>query len=577
MKDKFIIANNNDFDFEKAYKASFKDFHENSIIKAKVIDINEDIVFLDFGYKSEAKISTTEFEILPKIGDEVDLYLIRLEGKAGEPVVSKKIIDNINNKKELKKAYKERELIKGVVKDINKSGVIVEHKSIKGFIPLSLFGLENNESIDNYLNKEISFYIERLNLMDYDQQKSRYGKNDDEFTGNRKKFLMEENNIQRKTFFEERNEGDVVKGTVKSLTDFGAFIDLGSVDALLRIKDASWDRLSRIDNILKIGQEIEVKILSLNKETKKLTVGLKQLQEDPWIKFSEQFNENDTVNGTVVSLVTYGAFVKIIDGIEGLLHISDMSWIKKINNPAELLKVGQKVELKIIKIDKENKKVSLSLKHLLNNPWEEAKDKYKVGSKVKGKIKNITTFGFFIELEEGIDALLHIDDISWTETIKNPHKLYNVGDEIETVVIQFDTAKQKIKVSLKQLSTDPWNEIREKYKNGDIIECEIEKIEYEKGLYVKITDEISTFIPLVHVGVARKQDLMDQLKNKFKAGDKIQAVITNLDLRKRKINVSIKEYQRKEEREKVENFMHDSNEDSSYTIGDALKYKNKND
>ena len=396
---------------------------------------------------------------------------------------------------------------------------------------------------------------------------------EEEFLGNRKKYLLEKNNKIRDSFFDNKKEGDIVEGYVKSLTDFGAFINLGGIDALLRNKDASWLRIHNISEVVSEGQNLKVKILNIDRESKRLTVGLKQLQDDPWEVFFKKYKVNDKVVGSVTSITTYGAFIKIIDGVEGLLHISDMSWIQKIKNPSELVKTGQNLELKILKIDKDNRKVSLGLKHLLDNPWDAAKEKYKVGTIVKGKIKSIATFGVFIELEEGIDALLHIDDVSWVETIRNPYEKFNIEDEIEAVVTQCDPKNNKIRISIKNMTEDPWKKIKDLYKAGDIIDCIIEKIDEEKGLLVKVTDEESTYIPINHIGLGKKYEIKSNLKTTYKINDEVKAIITNLDLRKRRIAISIKEYIKKMEKEKVEAFLHDIEEDSKFTLKDAIKYK----
>ena len=576
MSEKLNTFENNqseDFDFEKAYNASFKDFEENTIITANVVDISSDVVFLDFGYKSEAKLATNEFDVLPKIGDEIEVYLVMLEGRNGTPVVSKKKCDYLHDKNQLRETLRDRKPVKGVVKEIKKEGCIVEYKTMKGFIPISLFDFDRNVNLKNYLNKEINFYIERINFKE--SQFSGRDKKDDDFVGNRKKYLYEKNNIMRETFFDDNKEGDILEGTVKSITDFGAFIDLGGIDALLRNKDMAWTRINNASDIIKEGDNIKVSILQLDKENRKVTVGLKQLQDDPWDKFVVKYKIDDVIVGSVVSIAPYGAFVKVIDGVEGLLHISDMSWVKKIKNPTELVEVGQNLELKIIKIDQKNRKVSLSLKHLLDNPWDKAKDKYKIGEVVAGKVKTITTFGVFVELEEGIDALLHIDDVSWTETIRNPHEHFKIDDEIKGVVTQFDSKKAKIKISIKDMTDDPWKKISEKYNTGDMITCKINKIEEERGLLVNITDEITSFIPLSHIGFGRRDELKGTLKD-FNEGDDVNGVIVSLDNTRRKINISIKEYNKKKEREKVEIFLHDENEDVKYTLEDAIQLKEDN-
>lgn len=584
------IKSNDEMNFEQAYYNSFKDIQEESVIKATVVDISSDTVFLDFGYKSEAKILSTEFETLPKIGDIIDIYIIRLEGRNGEPVVSKKRCDYLNEKEELRTIWKERKLVQGIVKDVRNNGVVVEYKNITGFIPNSLFDIDRNGNFQEFLNKEIKFYIEKIDFKENNFQNKndrrndkkndkdkrnfkRNDKRDEEFLGNRKKFLFEKNSELRDSFFEEENEGKVVDGTVKSITDFGAFIDLGSIDALLRIKDISWLRIKNISDVLTEGQKIKVKILDIDKKNRKVAVGFKQLQEDPWNVFIDKYNVNDKVTGSVTTITSYGAFVKIIDGVEGLLHISDMSWVQKIKNPSELVKAGQNLDLKIIKIDKNNRKISLSLKHLLENPWDSVKDKYKKGTIVKGKIKTITTFGVFIELEEGIDALLHVDDVSWVETIRNPYERFKVDEEIEAVIIQCDPKNNKIRISIKDLKEDPWKKIKDQYKVGNIINCIIEKIDEEKGLYVKISDEISTCIPLNHIDLSRRNEIKTMLKSNYKINDEVKAIIINLDLKKRRISISMKEYIKKMEKEKVEAFLHDADKDEKYTLKDAMKSK----
>ncbi len=577
MIDDIDSKNNNNteeqIDFEKAYFDSFKDIQEGSVIKAKVVDISNDTVFLDFGFKSEAKILTNEFDVLPNIGDDIDIFIVRLEGRNGEPVVSKKTCDYLNEKTELKNVWRERKPVKGIIIMIKHSGVVVKYKNVTGFIPNTLFDINtNNQKLKDFLNKEVNFYIEKIYFKD-NNFKQKNGRQEEEFLANRKRFLYEKNNEVRSSFFDEKKEGEIVEGLVKSLTNFGAFIDLGGVDALLRVKDASWLRINDIAEVVSEGQKVKVKILNIDSESRRLTVGLKQLQDDPWDIFIKEYKDDATITGTVTSITTYGAFVKIIDGVEGLLHISDMSWVQKIKNPSELVKTGQKLELKILKIDKDNRKVSLSLKHLLDNPWDNVKDKYKIGTAVKGKVKTITTFGVFVELEEGIDALLHVDDVSWVETIRNPYEKFNVGDELEAVVIQCDPKNTKIKISIKDLTEDPWKKIEDLYKAGDIIECKVQGIDEDKGLLVKLTDEISTYIPLNHIGLGKRDEIKSNLKTTYKIDDDIKAIVTNLDFKKRRIAISIKEYIKKMEKEKVEAFLHNAEEDSKFTLKDAIKQK----
>jgi small subunit ribosomal protein S1 len=582
------LDNNLDFDLEKGYQESFKYLEENSTVKASVIDISGDTVFLDIGGKSEAKLSISEFDNLPKIGDEVDVYLIRRENRYGDPVVSKKRADTIKEKKLMVKYYKERKILEGEVVEATKGGFVIKYKNIFGFIPFVIFDVNKIEKPEDFLNKKIKFYLERLDFKEGGQRPQRQQKpqrfqksqgkqvkkveRDEEFVGNRRRVLVDENNVLKLKFLEDRKEGDLIEGTVKNISEYGAFVDLGGIEALLHIKDISWLRVQKVEDYLKVGSKVNVKILSIDKTKGKVAVGLKQTQEEPWDKFIRDFKVDDVINGVVTSLTTYGAFIMIIDGVEGLLHISDMAWSKNIKNPSELLKKGQQIEVKIVNIDKENRKINLSLKHLLENPWDKVEEKYKEGTKIKGKIKNIAAFGVFIELEEGIDALLHIDDVSWTEIVKNPHKLFKVGDEIDVVVIHCDAKNNKIKVGIKQLVEDPWKKLKDKYNNGDLIICKIDNIDENKGIGVTVIENVTTYIPLNQIDFGRVEDIKTKIKD-FKVGDEVQALILDINYRKQIIKLSIKEFLKREEKKKVEAFLHDDVEDKKFTLGDMVKSK----
>ncbi len=576
------MSDETNFDLEQSYKDSFKYLEENSMVKGTVVDISGDTVFLDIGAKSEAKVSVSEFEQKLNIGDVIDIYLVKTEGRSGDPVVSKKKADMIAEKREISRLFKEREPGEGVVTEAKSAGFIVKYKSVFGFIPFSLFDNSKIEKPETFVGKTVKFYFERLNFKNVQSQNmkkklpgNRKERVEEEFVANRRKVLMEENNVLKLKFLEDKKEGDVVEGEVKNITEFGAFVDLGGIEALLHIKDISWLKIDKVEDALKTGDKIKVKILSVDKVKGKVAVGLKQTQEEPWDKFIKEMKLNDVVKGTVTSLTSYGAFVRVFDGVEGLLHISDMSWTKNIKNPSELLKKGQQVEVKIINIDEENRKINLSLKHLLENPWDKVEEKYKLGTKIKGKVKNIAAFGVFIELEEGIDALLHIDDISWTESVRNPHKMYKLGDEVEAVVIQCDGATNKIKVGIKQLSDDPWKKLKDNYNNGDLIECEIESIDESKGICVKVIDDVTSYIPLGQLEMACIDEIKAKLNKDYKVGDTLKALIMEINYKTKSIKLSVKEYFKKEENKKVQEFLHDDKQDDKFTLGDMLKSKNQ--
>ncbi|OHD13828.1 MAG: hypothetical protein A2086_07540 [Spirochaetes bacterium GWD1_27_9] len=574
------MSDNTEFDLEKGYQDSFKDLEENSLVKATVVDISSDTVFLDVGLKSEAKLSVTEFDKQLSIGDVIEVYLLYTEGRSGDPIVSKKRADLIKEKKEFVKLFKEKEPIEGTVVEVKKVGVVVKYKSIFGFIPFVLLDVKKIDKPEEFLNKKIKFYVERINFKEKQGgNRNRFGKKveqiDEEFIGNRRRVASEENNLLKLKFLEDKKEGDIVTGVVKNIADFGAFVDLGGIEALLHIKDISWLKVEKVEDYVKIGDKLNVKILLVDKTKGKVSVGLKQTQEEPWDLFLKKYNIDDVVTGTVTSLATYGAFIRIIDGVEGLLHISDMSWTKNIKNPSELVKKGQQVEVKIVNIDKEGKKINLSLKHLLENPWDRVEEKYKVGTKVKGRVKNIAAFGVFLELEQGIDALLHIDDLSWTETVKNPHKIFKIGDELDAVIIQCDGKNNKIKVGLKQLKEDPWKKLKDQYRNGDIITCAIDSIDETKGICVTVVDDVKTYIPLNQLNIGKVEEFKDRIHKDFKVGDEITALIMEINYKTKIIKLSIKEYLKREENKKVQEFLHNENKDDKFTLGDMLKMKNQ--
>ncbi|HNZ26012.1 MAG TPA: S1 RNA-binding domain-containing protein [Spirochaetota bacterium] len=572
-----IETNDDELDFVKAYNESFKDIEENTLIEANVVQISSDTVFLDFGYKSEAKVPLSEFSEPPKLGDTVVVYLVWTEGKNGDPVVSKKKAETILQKQEIIDVMRDKSYVEGVVTGVKRNGFNVKYKSLTGLIPFSLFDVERIEDPNSFIGKTINFYIEKIfqNEGGSDRPRGRFNKNreTEDFMGNRRKYIYQEKNILRREFLDDKVEGEIIDGVVKNIADFGAFVDVGGIEALLHIRDISWSRIEKVGDVLKVGDKIKVMILKVNRTTGKVSVGLKQTEESPWDKFVEKYKVGDVIVGSVVSMTTYGAFVNIIDGLEGLLHISDMSWTKNIKNPQELLEKGQKVEVKIINIDEENRRVNLSLKHLLENPWDKAAQKYKVGTKVSGVVKNIVSFGLFVELEEGIDALLHIEDISWTEPVKNLHDLYKISDVIEGVVIQCDADKNKIKIGVKQLTGDPWQTIKDSFKKGDAIDVKIIEADDSKGITVSIVENVDSLIPISQLGVGKIDEIRSNFKFDFKVGETVKAMITELDPQKKIIKLSIKELLKKEEKSKVEAYLHNDTADDKYTLGDMLESK----
>ncbi|HBD95656.1 MAG: hypothetical protein A2015_07230 [Spirochaetes bacterium GWF1_31_7] len=567
-----LQSQNDEIDFKKSLEETFRNYEENTIISATVDSINDEIVYLDFGGKSEAKIPVGEFIARPKVGDVVEVYLVYQEGYDGDPVVSLSKAKQLKEKDELYSLIKNETVLEGDVVEVRKYGVMIKYGSLHGFVPLALWDVKRTEDSSGIKEKKISFVIDRIAIPRDTGGKKQLGIKED-FVANRKKALLSGNKQKKSDFFETAKEGDVVKGTVKNITDFGAFIDIGGVEGLLHIKEISWNKVDAVSDVLKVGDVVDVKIISIKKDKQQIGLGMKYLTEQPWDKFIKEYKVDSVVKGTVTSLMPYGAFVKIIDGVEALLHISDMSWIKNVKHPKELLTKGQSVEVKIQSIDEEHKKINVSLKHLLENPWDIAETKYQVGTKVSGRIKSVTSFGAFVELEEGVDALLYKDEISWTEVV-DPVKFFKEGETIEAEVLQCDVKNNKIKLGVRQLSDDPWKNIPTKLKQDDVVECEIVEVSTEKGLVVKFVNNLNIVIGFQQIAAGRIDEIKQSLASDYKVGNKVNATIRNLDLKKRVIELSIRDYEKAVERKSVKDYLVTEKDHGKFTLADHMKSKN---
>ena len=569
-----------DMDFEKSIKDTLPVVDENSTVEAIVLDINEKegVVFLDVNLKSEAQVSLTDFETKPSIGDKVDVYLIYKESHDGVPVVSLTKARQMKEKENLIDKINANEPVEGEVVEVRKYGVLVKYGTLYGLIPLALWDKKRIEDVSTIKEKKVSFYIEKP-AQKKDSSGGKKGASKEikeDFVGNRKRVLFESVKKNKAEFFDKTNVDDVLTGIVKNITDFGAFVEVApGIEGLLHITNISWNKVVKVEDVLKKGDEVKVKVLSLNKEKSQVSLGLKQLEKMPWDTFIEKYKVDDVITGSVSSLTTYGAFIKIIDGVEALLHISDLSWTKKVNHPKEILSKGQNVEVKIVVIDPENKKINVSLKHLLENPWKSIETKYSVGTKIKGKVKSVVNYGAFIELEEGVDALLHKDEISWTESNVNPLVFFKEGEELEVEVISLDVSAGKIRVSLKQLQDDPWKNIPDSAKIGDIIECPVKEINMDKGIVVEPYAGFTTLIPFSHVAVGRVDEIKASINDRVKVGDTVKAIIKEFDMKKRQFFLSIRDLEKVVTAKKVREFESDA-ADCKFTLADMINQK-KND
>ncbi len=548
---------------QEEYLKSFQSLEEGQLVEGVVIQVTQDQVFVDVGYKSEGKIPVAEFTVLPKVGDIVSVVLEKKENKYGEVIVSKQKAVVKVFWKNLRQAFQDKTPVEGTIDKIVKGGYEVDMGAgVRAFLPISQSDSQKVEKAEKLLALKSMFYVERL-----------YSDNKVNVVVNRRKYLEEQTETNRETFFKNIQIGDSVVGAVKSFTSFGAFIDLGGFDGLLHINDMSWGHVTRPKDFVKKGQEITLKVIRLDPEDKRINLSLKHFSEDPWLHFEDKFHVNDIVKGHITKLTEFGAFIELEEGIEGLAHISEFSWVKKINKPEDMVKIGDEVECMILGYDIQAGRVSLGLKQVQENPWDGLVSKYPVGTKLTRKIVKVTNAGAFIELEEGIDGFLHVDDLSWTKKVKHPGSELAVDQEIEVMIIENDPESRRIRLGVRQLSDDPWQAFAELNKPGTFIEGEITSIT-DFGIFIRVTDGIEGLINKSNLTESREETYEEAIK-KYTVGDKIKVVVVEVSPDKQKVAFSIKDYKKKVQREEISRYMSSEEEkdDGAYTLGDFLKNK----
>ncbi len=528
-------------------------------VKATVIQVTDDTVFVDVNCKSEGKIPVSEFAgELPKEGDEITVFLVSQFGKNG-PVVSKQKADEKRLWEEFKVAAEKKTPVDGTISSLTKGGYMVNlGGGISAFLPISQSDAQKVEKEDKLLGIKSKFYVERL-----------YSNGKRNVVVNRRKYLEETINANRDKFFDTVKIGDSVTGEVKSFTSFGAFIDLGGFDGLLHINDMSWGHVTRPKDFVKKGQKIELKVIRLDPEGKRINLSLKHFAEDPWVHFEEKYHVNDVVKGKVTKLTEFGAFIELEEGIEGLAHISEFSWTKKINKPSDMVKDGDEVECMILGYDIQAGRVSLGLKQVTANPWDTISDKYGVGTKVSGKVVKITNSGAFVQLEEGIDAFLAGEDLSWTKKIKHPGSEIKVDQPLDVIVTECDTENRRIRVGVKQLTDNPWKAFAEEYKVGGTLEGEVTSIN-DFGIFVKAPNGIEGLVNKANLSDDKDVPFEEAVK-KYNVGDKVNVFVVSIDVERERVAFSVKEYKRAQDRAEISQYMSTNNDDSAYTIGDSLK------
>ncbi len=509
---------------EVDYERTFRQIGQGHVVKGRIVSISPKEVVVDVGFKSEGIIPAHEFDSLAslKVGDEVEVLLEETENEHGRIVVSRRKAEKSQGWDRVVEQYGEGDSVEGKVTRKVKGGLMMDI-GVEAFLPASLAFLKGFGSLNSLLGQTIQVKIVKINP-------SR--KN---IIVSRKDLLEKEKQESKAKILDELEVGSIRKGVVKNITDFGAFINLGGIDGLLHITDMSWGRINHPSEILKVGDKIDIKILSFDKESMKVSLGLKQKDANPWANVDEKFPVGSKIKGRVVNVVPYGVFVELSRGIEGLVHISEISWSKRVTNPAEIFKTGDEVDVMVLNIDKEHEKISLGIKQTESNPWIGIEGRYSVGQKVKGVVRNLTEFGAFVELEEGIDGLIHVSDMSWTRKVSHPKDILKKGQEVEAAVLMVDQINRKLSLGLKQLTPDPWEEIASKLSTGSLIMGTVTKIA-TFGVFVEIEKDVEGLLHISETELPSAQGL----EAAFPVGKKIQARIIKIDSPARKIALSTK-------------------------------------
>ncbi len=545
----------------------FKDFdvlEEGQLVDGEVIEVTSDVVFVDVGGKAEGKISTSEFVEIPKVGDKVSVVIEKKENRNGDLVLSKQKAEGIQIWKNLKQAFTDKTPVEGTIDKAVKSGYEVSlGAGIRAFLPLSQADIHRVTQPEKLIGTKSLFYIDRL----FTERKAN-------IIVNRRNYLEESITSNRNTFFDNISIGDTVTGTVKSFTSFGAFIDLGGFDGLLHINDMSWGHVTRPKDFVKKGQEITLKVIRLDPEDKRINLSLKHFSEDPWLNFEGKYHVEDIVKGKVTKLADFGAFIELEEGIEGLVHISEFSWIRKINKPSDVVKQGDEVECMVLGYDIQAGRVSLGLKQVQDNPWDTIGEKYPVDTKLKCKVVKLTNAGAFLEMEDGIDGFLHVDDISWTKKVKHPRTELTVDQEVEVIVVENDPENHRLRLSLKHLGDNPWEQFATEHPVGSIIEGEIVSIT-DFGLFVRVDNGIEGLINKSNLTDSREESYEDAVQ-KYNVGDKIKVYVVEVNLDKQKVAFSVKEVKKKIQQSEMSHYMsaNDNDSEGAFTLGDILKNKN---
>jgi small subunit ribosomal protein S1 len=545
-------------DFQTLYEESLKTLEEGQILRGIVVDITPDHVTVDVGYKSEGQIPMQEFlkrdkKVDVKIGDRIDVLLEKKEGEEGLLTLSKEKADKIKVWKDISRSCREGEVIEGEIVGKVKGGLSVDIGRIQAFLPGSQIDLKPVRNLDALVGQRLKFKVIKFNRKRNNIVLSRRVLLDEE-----RKQLREETLINLK-------EGDIIEGTVKNLTDYGAFIDLGGMDGLLHITDISWGRIGHPSEKLSVGDRIRVKVLHFDREKEKISLGLKQALPDPWESVYQEYPVESRIKGKVVNVTDYGVFVELEEGVEGLVHISELTWSKKMKHPSKIVHIGDTVEVMVLDCDPVKRRISLGMKQIEPNPWALIEEKYPVGTKVVGRVKTVTDFGIFIGFDEGVDGLVHVSEMSWTKKIKHPSELYKKGQEVEALVLNIDRKNERFSLGIKQLTPDPWKDVARRYRKGEVVVGKVTNVT-DFGAFVELEEGIEG---LVHVSEISREKV-ERPSDVLKVGDTLSAVVLHIDPHDRRIGLSIKGLKEKAEKAEIEKYI--SNQGStSPSLGELIQ------
>jgi len=531
-----------DDDFGALFERSLKSPKPGEVVTGRVVQVGRDSVTIDIGYKSEGHIPVDEFTtrdgtVTVEEGDQIDVYFEASDNESGEIVLSRHKAEQFRVWREIEQGFEREGAVDGTIVGKVKGGLKVDI-GVAAFLPGSHADLRPSRNLDRYIGQRGRFAILKFN-------RSRGN-----VVVSRRAVLERERTQLKSETLKVLEEGVILEGTVKNITDYGAFVDLGGIDGLLHVTDMSWGRVGHPSEVLNVGDRVKVVVLKYDPERERVSLGMKQILPDPWTTIGERLPLNARIHGKVVSLTDYGAFVEIERGVEGLIHVSEMSWTKRVTHPSKVLEVGQEVDVQVLDVDPTNRRISLGLKQTEPNPWEMVRINHPVGSQLKGKIKSITDFGLFVEVEESIDGLVHVSDLHWTKKIKHPSELFKKGEDVEAVVLGIDVDNERISLGIKQLTEDPWSQVPRRYPVGTRVKGAVTSLT-DFGVFVELEEGVEGLIHVSQLSTER----VDKPSSLFKLGDVVEAEVTNVDSREKRIGLSIKALRKSEEREEMDAYM----------------------